>query len=657
MSIRNKLLLIALAALLGLGCIFIVNKIGQSRIATSVRGETAMLQAEIAMLQARRAEKNFLDRKEMVYAARHAQAVGDAKAALALCAQADPELADEIARAEALLDDYLGQFEALVLFMRTLGLTERDGLQGDLRQAVHEAEARITQARSDALLAALLTLRRHEKDFILRGDPKYLASFSGAMDAMFARLDEHADLSRDDYDAIATQLDAYAARFAEYGRAYQKLAQARDQLIAAVRNAEAEMEALVARAHEITKRDTARLELFMLLSELAIAITLAGAIALVIRSITGGLARIQKCSRDIAEGDYEACSLARFTGELEALRTDLVVMVGKLVESMEQAEEKSRQAGEQAALARQAMEEAHREKEHVDTLVGTMGEVAARAAASADDVGDAAGARDAQGQEIVQGTDRQRDRTRETATAMEEMTATVMEVARNAAQSAEGAVRARAKAGEGATLVAEVVEASGQVGSRTGEMKQSLAELARRVESIGQIMNVITDIADQTNLLALNAAIEAARAGDAGRGFAVVADEVRKLAEKTMTATKEVGQAIAGVQEGSAANIRAMEGAGQAVAHSTGLTHKAGGALEEIVAIIADTADRIGSIATAAEEQSAASEEISRSVEEVAEIASQTSEGMARSAQAIRHVAALSADLKTLIDELRATTR
>jgi methyl-accepting chemotaxis protein len=135
----------------------------------------------------------------------------------------------------------------------------------------------------------------------------------------------------------------------------------------------------------------------------------------------------------------------------------------------------------------------------------------------------------------------------------------------------------------------------------------------------------------------------------------VVADEVRKLAEKTMNATREVGQAIAGVQEGSAANIRAMDGADKAVAHSTGLTHKAGGALDEIVVIVAEAADRIGSIAAAAEQQSAASEEINRSVEEVAEIAARTSEGMARSAQTILHVARLSEDLRGLIGELNAT--
>jgi len=135
------------------------------------------------------------------------------------------------------------------------------------------------------------------------------------------------------------------------------------------------------------------------------------------------------------------------------------------------------------------------------------------------------------------GAEMQSRRTEETATAMEEMNATVLEVARNAGSAAERAGQAQATAKEGEAVVERAVEAIRQVETLTGTLKRSMDGLAERAEAIGRIMGVISDIADQTNLLALNAAIEAARAGDAGRGFAVVADEVRKLAEKTMHAT------------------------------------------------------------------------------------------------------------------------
>ena len=129
-------------------------------------------------------------------------------------------------------------------------------------------------------------------------------------------------------------------------------------------------------------------------------------------------------------------------------------------------------------------------------------------------------------------------------------------------------------------------------------------------------MTVIEDIADQTNLLALNAAIEAARAGDAGRGFAVVADEVRKLAEKTMNATKEVGQSIRTIQGGTQSNIQSMDVVVRDIEEVAGLSKHSGEVLEGIVAGAEESAGRIQSIAAAAEEQSATSEEINRSVEE-----------------------------------------
>ncbi len=147
----------------------------------------------------------------------------------------------------------------------------------------------------------------------------------------------------------------------------------------------------------------------------------------------------------------------------------------------------------------------------------------------------------------------------ETATAMEEMNATVLEVAHNASNAAESAARARENAQVGAEGVRQAVTSIDAIKDQILDLNESMGELGSQAEGIGQIMNVVTDIADQTNLLALNAAIEAARAGEAGRGFAVVADEVRKLAEKTMQATKEVGDAVSTIQSQARSNITAVE--------------------------------------------------------------------------------------------------
>ncbi len=290
----------------------------------------------------------------------------------------------------------------------------------------------------------------------------------------------------------------------------------------------------------------------------------------------------------------------------------------------------------------------------IKSVQRTIVDVASQALNIADRVADASTELTARVDEVSRGADVQRDRANSTAAAMEEMNSTVMEVARNAAEASSQAEGARKQAEAGAELVDKVVAAVQRVHTTAGELQGDMQNLGRQAESIGGVMNVISDIADQTNLLALNAAIEAARAGEAGRGFAVVADEVRKLAEKTMNATTEVEASIRGIQAATAANIERVSEAGESVSEAADLAEASGSALHEIVALAGTNSALIAGIAAAAEEQSAASEEINQAVEEINHIAIQTASGMGRSSDAVQNLSGMAQELKALLDKLKA---
>ncbi len=181
------------------------------------------------------------------------------------------------------------------------------------------------------------------------------------------------------------------------------------------------------------------------------------------------------------------------------------------------------------------------------------------------------------------------------------------------------------------------------------ESSDVIAQLGSKSSEIGQIINVIEDIADQTNLLALNAAIEAARAGEQGRGFAVVADEVRKLAEKTTKATKEIGGMTASIQKETEKAVSTMEANTKKVEDGVMLAKEAGESLNKIITSVDRVTAMIRQIATASEEQSTVTEQISGDINAVATVTRESANGAKQISAAVLDLTNLANELKNIV--------
>ncbi len=247
------------------------------------------------------------------------------------------------------------------------------------------------------------------------------------------------------------------------------------------------------------------------------------------------------------------------------------------------------------------------------------------------------------------GAETQNSQTTQVATAMQEMSSTVLQVSENSNRAAEASRHAAETAREGGEIVEETLGKMRIIADSVGGTARKMEELGKSSDQIGRIAGVIDDIADQTNLLALNAAIEAARAGEQGRGFAVVADEVRKLAERTTTATKEIAVMIKNIQDETKTAVTAMEAGTRQVEEGVASTSRAGDSLKQIIHMSEEVGEMITHIATAATEQSSASEEVNSNMEVIAKLVKESADGAQQSAKACQDLSSLALDLQNMV--------
>ena len=256
-------------------------------------------------------------------------------------------------------------------------------------------------------------------------------------------------------------------------------------------------------------------------------------------------------------------------------------------------------------------------------------------------------------EQVAQGMQTNRTEVEQLATAMNEMTATVQEIAQNAADTASAAQNADQESNSSVTVVNQTISAIEGLANDITHAGQVINELEKDSENIGAVLDVIKSISEQTNLLALNAAIEAARAGEQGRGFAVVADEVKTLAQRTQESTQEIQDMISRIQSSAQNAVSVITTSSERAGQGVEQARQAGTSLGNIKQVITNISDMNTQIACASEEHSAVAEEINRNVVNINQITEQSADATSQTTAAISDLTRMANDLREQVARFR----
>jgi len=577
--------------------------------------------ARSSMLTLRRNEKDFLARNKLKYQQKFhqnkGQLTGTLKTLRELLGTYKLSNIEDMDKLDEYIQNYTASFDSIITLQQKIGLDHQKGLRGQLRKAVHDAEDQLKTLNLTQQTADMLMLRRNEKDFIIRKNLKYLDKYNKNFDILISNFTQ-LNIENSTREKILQDMQNYKKGFHELVSSYQQKGLDQNKgLQGKMREAIHQTETIFDQIEkDLVVKITHHNQSAMYQTTIFVVIMgflIIGMFLLLIRNILQRLAIFGQLDAFVKDNQVDLTlkldqsgkdELSTISQKFNFFISDLKKLIGNLPE-----------------------------------LSQTLKTEAESNTTIADETNNLAISQKAQSEEI--------------AAAVEQLIIASREINQNIHSAATSAEQAKNDATSGKQKIATATTSMSSLSSNMQQSTEITSELEVNSNDISQVLDVIRSIAEQTNLLALNAAIEAARAGENGRGFAVVADEVRTLAQRTQDSTEEIQKLIEKLHTGVTNTVSITQKSNEYAASGVSAMNEAISSFDQITDIVNQIFNLNTSIATASEQQSAASENILSNISQVSTSAQQTTLHSSKVMQSGEEFVTISNELTDLISHYK----